>query len=151
MRIFLASPSMASSSENEKADGENVEESSQDVDDNTEYLTSELNGEEEDLSDDVILSENVVEIDVFDILNSYSHVDDDERSIWLPAHILCAAHTLNLLATRDLEEILKCSPSFRISFNRALKRVTDLWNKCNRSKKAADLAKEVLGKKILTQ
>ncbi|KZS18188.1 Uncharacterized protein APZ42_015711 [Daphnia magna] len=147
MRIYFASPSMASANENNIH--ETVEIVGSDTKEISEDIISQLAGEDTDVCDSVAMNANIQEIDSYEILSSSFCNDDEDRNIWLPAHIRCAAHTLNLLATTDKEAILRSNSSFKIFFNRALKRVTDLWNKCGRSTQTADLAKQILGTKVL--
>lgn len=90
------------------------------------------------------------DVELHTILNSSADDAEDETSqshIWLPAHIRCAAHTLSLVATVDIDAILRgpfCS-SVRGLYNQSFKKMQELWNKINRSTKSADLAFDLLG------
>ena len=94
---------------------------------------------------------------VSDLLSSINDADFHQQSedifasaslnFWLPAHIRCAAHSLNLLATTDVDRILDSSVCsvFKLLFQRSMKKVADLWKSSNASTKARDLTHSILG------
>ncbi len=72
--------------------------------------------------------------------------------IWLPAHIRCAAHTLNLLATTDVDAIVETFPIplKQLYTMMSMKKANDIWNKSNRSIKSAELCEQVIGRYLPT-
>lgn len=97
----------------------------------TGYVELELDSQSEELF-------NILNTPVLDTTLTYH--------IWLPAHIWCASHTLNLLAKADVETVLKsCSLLFRSRFDKSMKKVQDIWNKCGRVTKSAEICDSVLG------
>ena len=78
------------------------------------------------------------DVTMYDILQSGSR--NTPSQTWFSSHIRCAAHTLNLLASTDIDKILNSEGDENfISFNDAYDKVKELWNLCNRSNKAADM------------
>lgn len=62
-------------------------------------------------------------------------------STTLSNHLKCASHTLNLIASKDIEKILKFSKSSKIHYT-AFGKCTSLWNASKRphySEKIKDL------------
>lgn len=71
--------------------------------------------------------------------------------IWLPAHIRCAAHTLNLLATTDTDNTLESFPvPLKQLYLNSMKKTGDIWNKTNRSTKAFELCEQLFGRQLPT-
>ena len=93
--------------------------------------------------------DNVLEISAGDILDKPSfenEAQDDFSSIVLPRHIRCASHTINLLATTDLDNAIKNAPNnYYINFRQVFGKVTKLWNKLSRSTVACDIVHSKLG------
>ena len=74
---------------------------------------------------------------ISDILN-----DNDEGALHhLPQHHRCAAHTLNLVATKDSEEALRVAAFAKVSRS-VFAKCQGLWNKQGRSTQFADLVHE---------
>ncbi|KAI9565224.1 hypothetical protein GHT06_009006 [Daphnia sinensis] len=84
--------------------------------------------------------------DLYDILKTRMLDSAQTYHVWLPDHIRCASHTLNLLAKADVESVLKtCSPVFQSKYEHSMKKIPDLWNKCGRSIKAAEMSGQIIG------
>ena len=94
-----------------------------------------------DPDDSEALPEPVV---VDDILG----VDEDPAGNILPAHMRCAAHTFNLIATKDAERALD-DARFKTVSRRAMGKAQALWNAQNRSTNHADIIKAELKKRLV--
>ncbi|XP_069381208.1 E3 SUMO-protein ligase ZBED1-like [Paralichthys olivaceus] len=78
-------------------------------------------------------------INVTDILH------EEEEDYSLPPHQRCACHTLNLVATRDIEDALTQSEPFKKISRSTMGKCQALWNKQHRSTQASDIIKDKLG------
>lgn len=87
--------------------------------------------------------EHAVLIDITDILN------DTEEGYSLPPHQRCACHTLNLVATRDIESALTQSEAFKKISRSTTGKCQALWNKQQRSTQASDIIKNKLGCQLI--
>lgn len=87
--------------------------------------------------------EHTVLIDITDILN------DTEEAYSLPPHQQCACHTLNLVATRDIESALTLSEAFKKISRSTTGKCQALWNKQQRSTQASDIIKDKLGCQLI--
>ncbi len=67
--------------------------------------------------------------------------EDEEVLHHLPRHHRCAAHTINLVATKDSEEALK-TPAFAKLSRSVFAKCQGLWNKQGRTTQFADLVHE---------
>ncbi len=54
----------------------------------------------------------------------------------LPEHLLCAAHTLNLVACQDVKNVLENDPLHRSAIDQ---KANDLWKKQRASTNAVDI------------
>ncbi|XDV31582.1 hypothetical protein PO909_002569 [Leuciscus waleckii] len=68
-----------------------------------------------------------------------------EEDYSLPLHQRCACHTLNLVATRDIEGALTQSEAFKKVSRSTIGKCQGLWNKQHRSTQASDIIKDKLG------
>lgn len=71
------------------------------------------------------------------------------NSAHLPEHIRCASHLLNLLASADFDKVLLTNRIFQEKYNRAIGKLTKLWNRYNRSTLASDKVHSIFGKSYL--
>ena len=67
----------------------------------------------------------------------------------LPPHQRCAAHTLNLVASNDVNRFLSSLPLSRTIYRSFFNKYTALWNKASRSAIASDKMQEKLKQKLL--
>ena len=98
----------------------------------------EENGDEEQ-------EEEKEEDEVPDFMNITELLDLAEAEYSLPPHQRCACHTLNLVATKDIEDALTQSPQFKKISRSTIAKCQALWNKQQRSTQASDIIKEKLG------
>ena len=88
---------------------------------------------------------------LFDVLSFSPTTDFDEDLSSLPSlpsHIRCASHTLNLLATTDVEEVLTLRKDERFAqiLKQSMKKMKSLWTRCNMSTRSCDIMKTELRK-----
>ena len=76
-------------------------------------------------------------------------VDLTQLEYELPPHERCAAHTLNLVASSDVDKYISSSPSTRSIYRSSFAKCSALWNKARRSKIASDNMKDKFKKKLL--
>lgn len=87
-------------------------------------------------------------INITDILDNGDDFDESSE-IKLPKHQRCAAHTLNLIATIDIQEAEK-DGTYKVNSRRAFSKCQAIFNKQNQSSQCADKIKEILGRYLIT-
>ncbi len=96
------------------------------------------------------VDEDVEEIEfcTIDLTDLYgSGTLDFGNDLNLPLHFRCAAHTLNLLATSDMEKILKANEDLGKYHDSLVKKCTKLWN-ASRRPKTAEVFEKYLKRKL---
>jgi len=113
----------------------------------TEEASSNVTMEEDpdDLCDNIYTDEatfeNMDQVLTADIDDELTQVQYD-----LPAHERCAAHTLNLVASADIEKHLSTSSSSRTIYRSTLAKCSAIWNKVNQSTIISDCVQEIAKK-----
>nr|XP_013767484.1 PREDICTED: uncharacterized protein LOC106456273 [Pundamilia nyererei] len=67
-----------------------------------------------------------------------------ELNLFLPPHHRCAAHTLNLIATTDLDKAASQQGVSRKLYRSAKAKSAAIWNKAHRSSGASDVIEEIV-------
>ena len=95
--------------------------------------------------------DDVTFTNLHDLMDQDSLGDDDLTQVEyeLPPHQRCTAHTLNLVASKDVDKHLSSCSLSRSVYRSAFAKCVALWNKANRSTLAADKVEEKLKKKLL--
>lgn len=102
-------------------------------------VNSENNVDKPEFDNAVDESTDEQDLEYFSFSALLSETDIDIMSdINLPTHMRCAAHTLNLVATKDADMALKNDSVFKKAFRAVMAKAQALWNIQNRSTVAAD-------------
>ena len=102
---------------------------------------------EEDSPTEEVTFENVHDCLELD----HVHTDDDLTQLEYeqPPHERCAAHTLNLVASSDVDKSFSSSTLSRNIYRFSFAKCTTLWNKVSRSTLASDVVQETVKQKLL--
>lgn len=90
------------------------------------------------------------EFSAFSVTDFFENAADDEIRYSLPQHKRCAAHTMNLIMSKDSEAALKSPSRFKTVYRSAIGKLTALWSKQNQSQPCADIIKEKIGRYFIT-
>ena len=71
--------------------------------------------------------------------------DKEVIGIFLPKHMLCASHTLNLVVTTDASKTLNKCAIYKKYYRSAFAKAQEIWNKQSRSSKALDVVRDNIG------
>ncbi|XP_060773195.1 uncharacterized protein LOC132883505 [Neoarius graeffei] len=72
---------------------------------------------------------------------------DEELQFFLPPHQRCAAHTLNLIATNEVDKAASTGPSRRV-YRSAMGKCAFIWNKAHRSSAAAEVVQDIASMRV---
>lgn len=75
--------------------------------------------------------------------------DSTGTNTTLPTHMRCAAHTYNLVATKDAEAAIMNDPVFKAICRKVMGKAKALWNLQNRSTVVADKIVDLVGRRLL--
>jgi hypothetical protein len=102
---------------------------------------------DDDLEDSNDSAGQVAHADLQDILTS----TDSSNDIFLPKHMRCSSHTLNLLGTNDFQKIVtEDGGTFKRLIRSALAKCGQLWNNVSRSTKSSDVVEQIIGLSLRT-
>ena len=89
-----------------------------------------------DADGDKVDDDNVLFVDVDTVLNDSGQNDDSD--FYLPQHQRCASHTLNLIASHDIEKANN-DASYKRVCRSTMAKCSSLWSKSSRSTQCADI------------
>uniref|UniRef100_UPI00358E8F2E uncharacterized protein n=2 Tax=Myxine glutinosa TaxID=7769 RepID=UPI00358E8F2E len=107
-------------------------------------------GHDDEQLDVVEVDPEVVQTNTILVVDALEEVDQQEEVVHVPKHRRCAAHTVNLLASRDVEKVPGWSAQPRPAFTKPAAKAQGLWNAQNRKTVTANDIKTALGKKLVT-
>jgi len=93
-------------------------------------------------------TEEVHQVAIGDIFSECQSDDSDCSVVYLPSHVSCFSHTLNLLATTDASKAIEHDAVYKRLYRSVAGKCTSLSNAAHQSSKAAETLFEVLGKTI---
>uniref|UniRef100_T1J3L4 DUF659 domain-containing protein n=1 Tax=Strigamia maritima TaxID=126957 RepID=T1J3L4_STRMM len=113
--------------------------------DNNSSTTVNIQVEENSVGED--LDDENTQVQLISISKILDAVNADEESsnYYLPPHFCCAAHTMNLMATKDADKSLQANTRYKKYLRSGFAKATVLWNKYSKSPLAADTIHEITG------
>lgn len=126
-----------SSDNDEDADGENLP------------LPEIESSENSDNEESEHINTETTQLTISEILTHADEANFNETNvIYLPRHLPCAAHTLNLLASKDADAAIANDAEYKKLYRSVTAKCTSLSNSVHRSCKSAESAQEILGRTI---
>lgn len=110
-------------------------------------FSEDLNSKNELSNDDEVDEDEFV---AFSVTDFFENVSFDEIRYSLPQHKRCAAHTMNLVMSKDTESSLKTPSQYKTLYRSGIGKLTALWSKQNQSQPCADIVKEKIGRFFIT-
>jgi len=87
---------------------------------------------------------DIVNVDA--VLSNLGRLETSNNSLFLPPHITCCAHSLNLIATHDISTIE--DNKYKNISESTFQKLSSFWNICSRSTVASDKVLEICGCKF---
>ncbi|KAL0150385.1 hypothetical protein M9458_054202, partial [Cirrhinus mrigala] len=111
-----------------------------------EYQQVESVEDEEEVEED---DGEVAFTDLHSVLAGGYDEDAQQGMCVLPAHYRCAAHTLNLIATNEIDKWLASNPESRAVYRSSTAKCSALWTKASRSTVASECLEKISERKLI--
>lgn len=103
-------------------------------------------GDEDTSSSDDEDIMNPIDLDTIMTSAGHDEVENPDTHLYLPKHLRCASHTLNLVATTDLQNIVaKSTGQYKSVLRSSMAKCSKLWSNVSRSTKSSDILESIVG------
>ncbi len=126
---------------------ETEEDNSEIIDDEGLYNYDDSDSSSDDGSDSSLDDDAdslLAELSVGEILDS-GRTTGTATQFYLPEHIRCASHKLNLLAKADFLKAIQANPQYKTSHDAAMQKINKMWSRINSSTLASDQVGTIFG------